>query len=46
VEITQADGTRLLMEVQGEPDPIRKRRTVIGYTASLQKVRDSEAPNV
>lgn len=46
VEITQADGTKLLMEVMGEPEPIRKRRTTIGYTASLQKARDSEAPNV
>lgn len=45
VEIALA-GQTLLMEVQGEPKPTRKRRLVIGWVASLQKVRDSEAPNV
>jgi hypothetical protein len=46
VEVTQADGTKLLMEVMGEPEPVRKRRSTIGYLVSLQKARDSEAPNV
>jgi hypothetical protein len=47
VEITQLGALApILMEVTGEPKPIRQRRTVIGYVASLSKVRDSEPPNV
>jgi hypothetical protein len=38
VEIISPLYGTFMMEVQGEPTPIRKRRTVIGYTATLQKV--------
>ena len=43
VEITPAGAAApVLFEVQGAPKPIRKRRTVIGWTVNLQKIRDSE----
>lgn len=43
IEITPAGAAApVLFEIQGAPRPIRKRRTVIGWIATLQKVRDSE----
>lgn len=41
VEVVK-NGVTLLMEVMGEPKAISKRRTVIGYVASLSKVQASE----
>lgn len=46
LEVTPLGGQPVLMEVQGEPKPIRKRRTTIGWTAQVQRVSDSEAANV
>lgn len=38
VEVTTKSGEVFLFEVMGAPDPIRKKSTVIGWTATLSKV--------
>lgn len=42
VEVTH-DGVVTLYEVQGDPKPVQKRRSVIAYVAQIQKVRDTDA---
>jgi hypothetical protein len=44
IEITSNELTApTVMEIMGTPEPIRKRRTVIGWQAMVQLVKESQA---
>lgn len=41
IEVDSRPFGRRVFEVTGDPDPMRKRRTVLGWTASLARVQEN-----
>lgn len=45
LEVNSRELGRTIWDVVSEPEPLRKRRRVIGWQASLRRVKDEELPD-